>query len=120
MSVSQTYSDILRWSSTYDMLRRLIYLWPAIQAAAVINKDLREHLPTKREMKLVMELVEVLKPFAKVQDKCHVVGWWQLSQHIDDHMGVCPEVCHCRGRSPRASEIVGPCGGRFDKHRQQC
>jgi len=48
------------------MLRRLLYLWPAIKAAASFNAELDAHLPSKKEMKLLTELVVLLKPFAKV------------------------------------------------------
>ena len=64
---------LTRWSSTYDMLRRLCYLWPAIKAAAAHNHDLKQHLPTKKEMKLAKELVSALKPFAKVHRIVQIV-----------------------------------------------
>ena len=58
---------ITRWGSTYEMLKRFLEQQQAICAMLLEDGDNRTLMPSTDKIATVEELVEILKPFIKLQ-----------------------------------------------------
>lgn len=64
----KTVADVCtRWWSTYSMLSRLLYLKPAIVGLSVDNLLPMDKCLTENEWMVVMDIIEILKPFKMAQ-----------------------------------------------------